>query len=30
VDGAEVCERFVGGWGRGMSEICWWMGQRYE
>jgi hypothetical protein len=22
VDGAEVCERFVGGWGRGMSEIC--------
>jgi hypothetical protein len=29
VDGAGVCVRFVGGWGRGMREICWWMGQGY-
>jgi hypothetical protein len=30
VDGAEVCERLVGGCGIGMREICWWMGQGYE
>jgi hypothetical protein len=29
VDGAGVCMRFVGGWGRGMRDICWWMGQVY-